>query len=80
MKLAWTFIWPILKILGGYSLLLITGYITIDAWVITKAETVVNPVRKEMMAVRNTDFEHITARFDRQDKKLDDILELLRKR
>lgn len=77
MKLAWAFLWPLIKIVGGYSVLLVTGYITIDAWVITKAETVVNPVRKEMMAVRNADFEHMNARFDRAERKLDKIIRIM---
>lgn len=61
-------------------MLLITGYITIDSWVVTKAETVVNPVRKEMMAVRDADFQHINGRFDRTDAKLDRIMELIKEK
>lgn len=61
-------------------MLLVTGYIAIDAWVVTKAETVVNPVRKEMMAVRDADFQHINGRFDRTDAKLDRIMELIKEK
>lgn len=80
MKIVWAFIWPIVKVVGGYSMLLITGYIAIDTWVVTKAETVVNPVRKEMMAVRDADFQHINGRFDRTDAKLDRIMELIKEK
>ena len=61
-------------------MLLVTGYIAIDAWVVTKAETVVNPVRKEIMAVRDADFQHINGRFDRTDAKLDKIMELVKEK
>lgn len=80
MKIICTFLWPIIKVVGGYSMLLVTGYIAIDAWVVTKAETVVNPVRKEIMAVRDADFQHINGRFDRTDAKLDKIMELVKEK
>lgn len=77
MKLAWAFIWPVLKVIGGYSLLLITGYMAIEKWSINTAHTVVDPVRKEMMAVRDADFEHINGRFDRTEQKLDKIIDMI---
>jgi len=80
VKIAWAFIWPVLKVIGGYSLLLLSGYIAIEKWSINTAHTVVEPVRKEMMAVRNADFQHINSRFNRTDAKLDKLLEAIREK
>lgn len=74
MKLLIQFAWPVIKVVGGYTLLVVSAYMAIDTWAVNKAQTVVGPVRKEMMAIRGVDFQHFNSRFDRTEEKLDMIL------
>lgn len=77
MKQLLQFIFPTVKAVCGVIGLIVT--ITISAYMgineIAKAQGEV--IEQKVMAVRNTDFQHINGRFDRTDAKLDMIIEKL---
>lgn len=77
MKALLQFIFPTVKAVCGVIGLIVT--ITISAYMgineIAKAQGEV--IEQKVMAVRNTDFQHINGRFDRTDAKLDMIIEKL---
>jgi hypothetical protein len=77
MKALLQFIFPTIKAVCGVIGLIVT--ITISAYMgineIAKAQGEV--IEQKVMAVRNTDFQHINGRFDRTDAKLDMIIEKL---
>lgn len=77
MKALLQFIFPTVKAVCGVIGLIVT--ITISAYMgineIAKAQGEV--IESKVMAVRNTDFQHINSRFDRTDDKLDKIMVLI---
>lgn len=78
MKQLIQFIFPTVK-----AILTVIGFMIGLGWgayhaveVIAKAQGEV--IESKMMAVRNSDFQHINGRFDRTDEKLDKIMELVK--
>lgn len=55
----------IVKFIFKYTAFIIATYVAVDAWVISRANTVVEPVKSEMMAVHKEGMDHINRRFDR---------------
>jgi hypothetical protein len=74
------YLWVILKPLFVSVGIIISGYMAVDAWIIQRAETVVKPLESRIMAIRDTDIEHIDSRFNRIDDKLDKIHEAIREK
>ena len=77
MKQLIQFIFPTVK-----AIMTVIGFMIGLGWaayhsveVIAKAQGEV--IESKMMAIRNADFQHINARFDRQDKKLDKIIDMI---
>ena len=77
MKALLQFIFPTIKAVCGVIGLIVT--ITISAYMgineIAKAQGEV--IEQKVMAVRGADFQHINSRFDRQDQKLDKIIDMI---
>jgi hypothetical protein len=55
----------ILSLVFKYTVFIIATYIAVDAWVISRANTVVDPVKSELSAVHKEGMDHINKRFDR---------------
>ena len=79
MKTILQFIFPTLKavcaVIGFIGSLAITAYISVK----TIAATEAGVIEASVMAVRGADMAHLNDRFDRTDKKLDLIIERLKK-
>lgn len=72
------YLWVILKPLFVSVGIVISGYMAVDAWIVQRAETVINPVKKEFLAWRSADMQHLDNNFTRMDKRLDRIEALIR--
>lgn len=80
MKALLQFVFPTVKAVCGVIGFIVTLTMSSYYGIKSIAEAQGEVIEQKVMAVRNADYQHINARFDRQDAKLDDIIEMLRKR
>lgn len=77
MKQLLQFVFPTLKAICGVvtfiGTLTMTSYYGIKSIATAQGEV----IEAKVMAVRNADFQHINARFDNTDRKLDDIIRMM---
>lgn len=54
---------PMFKLAFKYAVLIITAYVALESWVVSKAKTVVEPVESKIMAVHREGMIGINDRF-----------------
>lgn len=77
MKTLLQFIFPTVKAVCGVIGFIVTLTMTSYYGIQHIAEAQGQVIEAKIMSVRNTDFQHISGRFDRTDAKLDKIMDLL---
>jgi hypothetical protein len=77
MKTLLQFIFPTVKAVCGVIGFIVTLTMTSYYGIQHIAEAQGQVVEDKVMAVRDADFQHINSRFDRQDQKLDKIIDMI---
>lgn len=79
MKALIQFIFPTVKAISAVIGLIVTMTVSSLLMINQIAKVQAEVVEERIMAVRNADFEHINGRFDRQDRQLRTILNIVKK-